>query len=1013
VLRYCFEGVVCQCFLVRAHASTATSTSIPELNFSFQSLFKRDALYASSRNFALQDSSQPHYVRLFWAYTSLEMEAVVNGSVAAKHPSARSTTLDADAARDLLNYFEIDENEKEFLISAITSSKAHEDEVKALLHDRAFSSRTSEDDTSEDDDNQNDNAPAGRHYIPWRTPENPEAPPMDENTARHLLCGFNIDDELREFLMAIITSGKVFEDDLRHLYKIGLSAGWETFQAQVQCAKSLRDKVLARHYGDDLTLYLGMMRESNQVPDVKEKYWPLGAPALNASDKLIAGKHLWGGLVDGNTTSLQSIQLVHDDDGQVNNNIVPMDKPPPDWVASNPQPTKTASDTATTKKTKTKAPSSEQGPSSANDARFEVVCPIRRQDGSICNKRCYDGKAYRSMQEHIRKVHKDHYIPGLNANEESFRRMVNNNPGAHPNLQQTTGGAKATGGQAGGTSAQLVRPADLSLPLANGTAVDTGKQQRVHKKAKESHEKTLSKSPFFIEQGQNLMNINAAVPISGMIPAQSTLGGTFDQRQFLPQFGGSQDGFGAMSLGLDATISQSLFPPQHVDGVAQNFGPSDRKRKRDETDADAQDQSSDQSLQCGVNGSTGELYNPPVDPNLFFPVLPPQSAHPVEPDVFDEMIDILGQLQEASRENNATREASGPTTGHYNPPAEDMASPASSVKRIPFTTPTPATKAKPAQKQSASHFFISPSKKIDEARSAAVTPSPTPKKTSRPARNTVSALPIPSLTGDKFGLVQEELAGDPFRLLVAVTFLIRTPGRVAIPVFRQLMERYPTAQALAEADPTEVEAMMHHLGLSNQRTKTIQKYARTWLERPPSKDVRYGIKDYPQKGDGKDVRAGEVFGAEDYSSTDKVDGAIGSPDFSKENDPRAKTSARGHGTAWEIGHLTTGRYALDSWRIFCRDVLLGRAQDWKGKGRDGTFQPEWMRVLPEDKELRACLRWMWMKEGWEWDPKTGEKTPLRDEMRRAVDEGRVAYDNQGQLQILEKVDGQSDSNGRA
>lgn len=36
VLRYCFEGVVCQCFLVRAHASTATSTSIPELNFSFQ-----------------------------------------------------------------------------------------------------------------------------------------------------------------------------------------------------------------------------------------------------------------------------------------------------------------------------------------------------------------------------------------------------------------------------------------------------------------------------------------------------------------------------------------------------------------------------------------------------------------------------------------------------------------------------------------------------------------------------------------------------------------------------------------------------------------------------------------------------------------------------------------------------------------------------------------------------------------------------------------------------------------
>ena len=63
---------------------------------------------------------------------SLEMEAVVNGYVAAKRPSARSTTLDADAARDLLNYLEIDENEKEFLISAITSSKAHEDEQSSV-----------------------------------------------------------------------------------------------------------------------------------------------------------------------------------------------------------------------------------------------------------------------------------------------------------------------------------------------------------------------------------------------------------------------------------------------------------------------------------------------------------------------------------------------------------------------------------------------------------------------------------------------------------------------------------------------------------------------------------------------------------------------------------------------------------------------------------------------------------------------------------------------------------------
>lgn len=41
-----------------------------------------------------------------------------------------------------------------------------------------------------------------------------------------------------------------------------------------------------------------------------------------------------------------------------------------------------------------------------------------------------------------------------------------------------------------------------------------------------------------------------------------------------------------------------------------------------------------------------------------------------------------------------------------------------------------------------------------------------------------------------------------------------------------------------------------------------------------------------------------------------------------------------------------------------RDVLLGRAEDWKGKGARPGFQPEWMRVLPLDKELRAYLRYV-------------------------------------------------------
>ncbi|KAM7190643.1 hypothetical protein V8F20_009660, partial [Naviculisporaceae sp. PSN 640] len=303
-----------------------------------------------------------------------------------------------------------------------------------------------------------------------------------------------------------------------------------------------------------------------------------------------------------------------------------------------------------------------------------------------------------------------------------------------------------------------------------------------------------------------------------------------------------------------------------------------------------------------------------------------------------------------------------------NPPTEEK--PASRTQRIyrsPFFSTAPA-----------------PQKK-DQGQILPSQPSP-PK--SRPPRGTVSCLPVPPLSASHFGLIQEELASDPFRLLIAITFLIRTSGKSAIPVFRELMERFPTPAAIAIADPAEITALMHPLGLSVVRTAKIQKYARLWLISPPCKERRYLVKNYPRRGDGGFAAAGQEFGPE--------------PDTSLDEEADALVLARKEaiGCAWEIGHLTQGRYALDSWRIFCRDVLLGRAEDWKGKGREPEFQPEWMRTLPEDKELRACLRWMWMKEGWEWDPRTGEREPLGEELRKAVDEGRVGYDDQGNLVIL-------------
>ncbi|GES63661.1 hypothetical protein P170DRAFT_196135 [Aspergillus terreus] len=71
---------------------------------------------------------------------------------------------------------------------------------------------------------------------------------------------------------------------------------------------------------------------------------------------------------------------------------------------------------------------------SVTDANNEVVCPLKNNDGSNCRKRCLGEKRYRSMQEHIRRAHPNHYIPKLPATEESFILMVNTPPDQRPQL---------------------------------------------------------------------------------------------------------------------------------------------------------------------------------------------------------------------------------------------------------------------------------------------------------------------------------------------------------------------------------------------------------------------------------------------------------------------------------------------------------------------------------------------------------------------------------------------------
>jgi len=289
----------------------------------------------------------------------------------------------------------------------------------------------------------------------------------------------------------------------------------------------------------------------------------------------------------------------------------------------------------------------------------------------------------------------------------------------------------------------------------------------------------------------------------------------------------------------------------------------------------------------------------------------------------------------------------------------------------------------------------------------------------RPRRGTVSCIPFPPLTATSFGLIQEQLARDPFRLLIAVTFLVKTKGTAAIPAFHRVMQRFPTPEMLADdGNVAELTDMIRHLGLASVRVAAIRRYAQGWIRQPPRAGVRFRVRNYSGQNvdavegvagaDANDVSLLASPGADLRQWTGREDPSPAASELKGElatGGPGAGagtwTGGGDDGDAWEIGHLTQGPYAIDSWRIFCRDELLGKAEDWQGTGREPEFQPEWMRVLPQDKELRAYLRWMWMREGWQWDPRTGELEVLNPEMRVAVMEGRVAYNpDDGELEIV-------------
>ncbi|KAJ6503393.1 DNA glycosylase [Mycena vitilis] len=167
-------------------------------------------------------------------------------------------------------------------------------------------------------------------------------------------------------------------------------------------------------------------------------------------------------------------------------------------------------------------------------------------------------------------------------------------------------------------------------------------------------------------------------------------------------------------------------------------------------------------------------------------------------------------------------------------------------------------------------------------------------------------------------LIQETVADDPWKLLVAVTLLNKTAGKLAIPVFWVIMAAWPTPWALSQAPEPDLVTMIRPLGTYNIRAKRLITLSQTYLQDPPSR---------------RDERPSR---------------AIGPPISPRKREKYPPTP---------ISHLPgAGAYALDSYRIFC----------------SGPASEEWKNVNPSDKELIMYLKWKWAAiENKRWTPGSG------------------------------------------
>ena len=230
------------------------------------------------------------------------------------------------------------------------------------------------------------------------------------------------------------------------------------------------------------------------------------------------------------------------------------------------------------------------------------------------------------------------------------------------------------------------------------------------------------------------------------------------------------------------------------DGTTTRKNPKRRKRGRPE-DMGTTDQSRKRGRKSSQYQTTSAIDLPSLDTDMIIHI---DTSIQRSGSTSDSTLNTSDSLDLAPQcRKRSHREMKGPSDNSAAgvPKAETESQSRSGA----MTTPSIARRKREAP---TSPYFKAPAMQLS---SPPATPTPSEKSLKKMSKISIIEMgPMPSslphfrpTSSEEFGLIQEKLRHEPWKMLVAVIFLNVTTAKMALPLLGQLFERWPNPEALS------------------------------------------------------------------------------------------------------------------------------------------------------------------------------------------------------------------------